>query len=221
MPWGKKPTNPSKTLNPLIHGIYARDILLPGESNAEFVQLHNDLKAEFLPEGQSQKEAVLGLAKLHWQKRRLLITQGLTVLGSDGAKQLAKLDEKGWSAILKAARREKKMSLQEALSALGNMVAQRSIVSRARAVSDPKQAKAEAEDLTFLLSIIRDQSLPLLKIIDESQSSLASLANAYSPETMESLLRLEALIDARIDKTLSRLMMLKEFQRLQAGRNGP
>jgi hypothetical protein len=38
--------------NALVHGLYAKDVLLPWDSREEFERLHADLKAEFFPSGQ-------------------------------------------------------------------------------------------------------------------------------------------------------------------------
>jgi hypothetical protein len=43
----------------------------------------------------------------------------------------------------------------------------------------------------------------------------------YSPEYLEPLVRLEAMIDARIDKALARLLSLKEYKRIAAIREPP
>jgi hypothetical protein len=43
-----------------------------------------------------------------------------------------------------------------------------------------------------------------------------TLCRAYSPEYLEPVFRVEALIDARIDKLLGRLVSRKEYKRIQA-----
>jgi hypothetical protein len=56
------------------------------------------------------------------------------------------------------------------------------------------------------------------KLAGNASSGDASTPNpidhAYHPDHMEKLVRLEASIDARIDKLLQRLMTLKEYKRL-------
>jgi hypothetical protein len=47
------------------------------------------------------------------------------------------------------------------------------------------------------------------------------LSRTYSPEYLEPLVRLEAMIDARIDKALARLLSLKEYKRIAAIREPP
>ena len=57
--------------NALKHGIYAATAILPGESVAEFKELHAALIAEWKPVGPSEHEAVLSIAEGMWRKRRL------------------------------------------------------------------------------------------------------------------------------------------------------
>jgi hypothetical protein len=52
----------SRGRNALVHGLYAKDVLLPWDSKDDFEKLHEDLKAEFSPRGRAEEEAVLDLA---------------------------------------------------------------------------------------------------------------------------------------------------------------
>jgi hypothetical protein len=48
-----------------------------------------------------------------------------------------------------------------------------------------------------------------------------SLRRTYSPEYLEPIIRLEAMIDARIDKAMARLVSLKEYKRMTANYSPP
>ena len=63
----KRPRN----RNALVHGLYAKDVLLPWDSKEDFERLHEDLKAEFCPNGRDEEEAVLHLTFLHWDRQTL------------------------------------------------------------------------------------------------------------------------------------------------------
>jgi hypothetical protein len=56
--------------------------------------------------------------------------------------------------------------------------------------------------------------LSLIRELEAGPNAQRTLGKAYSPGYLEPLLRLEALIDARIDKALGRIVNLKEYQRL-------
>ena len=61
----------------------------------------------------------------------------------------------------------------------------------------------------------------LTKIIDILPGAEMTLGRAYSPEYLEPVIRIEALIDARIDKLLGRLVSLKEYKQFQATHRKP
>jgi hypothetical protein len=48
-----------------------------------------------------------------------------------------------------------------------------------------------------------------------------SLRRTYSPEYLEPIIRVEAMIDARIDKALARLVNIKEYKRVAATYSPP
>jgi len=53
------------------HGVFAETAILPGEDPREFEQLLSDLLAEWTPNGPTEEEAVLSIAKATWRKRRV------------------------------------------------------------------------------------------------------------------------------------------------------
>ena len=52
-------------------GLTVGDLVLPWESKAEFEQLHQELRAEFSPEGRMEEDTVLDLVIARWRKYRL------------------------------------------------------------------------------------------------------------------------------------------------------
>ena len=56
----KKP----RSQNALVHGLYAKDVLLPWDSKADFKKLHAALITEFHPCGRAEEETVHDLALL-------------------------------------------------------------------------------------------------------------------------------------------------------------
>jgi hypothetical protein len=66
----KKPANPRPRKNAIKHGAFARDVLLPGESRAEFERLLQALIDEWKPDAETLIEAVRMLAAAIWVRRR-------------------------------------------------------------------------------------------------------------------------------------------------------
>jgi hypothetical protein len=85
--------------NALSHGVYAQDLVLPWESEQDFVDLHKALRDELEPDGPAEEEAVLGVAGLYWKKRRLTIGSQLAYRRHPDAAALSKAGESGWSGI--------------------------------------------------------------------------------------------------------------------------
>jgi hypothetical protein len=78
----------------------------------------------------------------------------------------------------------------------------------------------EVEKLTPLLSAgikLSKRLLPLLEQVQQLPDAEGAFDRNYLPEALEKVVRLEALIDARIGKVLARLVGLKEFKRTPAG----
>jgi hypothetical protein len=61
--------------NALKHGIFSKEVLLPGESQAEFDSLLRGLREHFQPVGKFEKDLVDLLALTRWHQRRVLIAE--------------------------------------------------------------------------------------------------------------------------------------------------
>jgi hypothetical protein len=70
-------------------------------------------------------------------------------------------------------------------------------------------------------NVTKDFTIPLIEAFKDHPSAENSLRRTYSPEHLEPIIRLEAMIDARIDKALARLVHLKEYKRFAAACNPP
>ena len=96
----KRPRN----RNALVHGLYAKDVLLPWDSPEDFERLHEDLKAEFCPHGRAEEQAVLELTFLHWDKQTLWRMRQSAVLKDPFTWDIVQTGRKSWSGIRKQLR---------------------------------------------------------------------------------------------------------------------
>jgi len=96
--------NKSRSRNALVHGLYAKDILLPWDSKDEFERLHAELKVEFMPHGRAEEETILDLALLHWQKHTLWRMRQTAVLKDPFTQDILETERKSWSGIRKRLR---------------------------------------------------------------------------------------------------------------------
>ena len=53
------------------HGVFAATAILPGEHRQEFEELHSAVIQEWAPDGATEEDAVLAIAKAIWSKRRV------------------------------------------------------------------------------------------------------------------------------------------------------
>ena len=61
---------PPKQPNAYKHGIFSRTAIVPGEDGEEFEALYSSLIQEWMPDGATEEDAVLSIAKGIWRKRR-------------------------------------------------------------------------------------------------------------------------------------------------------
>ncbi len=206
--------------NALVHGLYAKDVLLPWDSRKDFERLHQDLQAEFSPRGRAEEEAVLDLALLHWQKRTLLRMRLVAVLKDPFTQDIVNTNCKSWSGMrkrLRSAASAQRTLLGTVEAGSAKMASQvRRLQKEMEAASDPQELKLVEEKLDALHRIIGQRALPLIQEMRQGPNAEQAFDAAYAVESMEKIVRLEAALDARIAKVLARLVGLKEFKRTPA-----
>lgn len=207
--------------NALVHGVYAKDVLLPWDSRDDFEKLHQDLRAEFSPRGRAEDEAVLDLAVLHWQKHTLWRMRQVAVLKDPFTQDILQTRRKSWSGIrkrLRSAAHDQRTLLGTVGAKQAEMASQVSRLQKELYVASDREAvKVTEQKLDALHRTIAVHVLPLLQKLMDGPGAEQAFDAAYATENMEKLLRLEAAIDARIGKVLARLVGLKEFKRTPAG----
>lgn len=206
--------------NALVHGLYAKDVLLPWDSEDDFVKLHDDLKAEFSPSGRAEEEAVLDLAFLHWNKQTLWRMRQAAVLKDPFTFDILQTERKSWAGIRKRLRAAAKDARTFQGMAEANFSKFQSQVSRLQRKieksSDTEEIKMLEGKMAACLHLISEYAAPLVPTLMQGPNAEQAFDKAYAPESMEKIVRLEAAIDARIGKVLARLVGLKEFKRTQA-----
>ena len=235
VPSGRSRTGP----NALVHGLYASDIVMPWESKEDFEQLWRELKQEWLPFGRQEFETVLSLAHMNWLKHRLMRTTQIAFRRDPFLSELQKQGVKTWADVSNFM--EQKATEEDTLQTevmatvkeLKNAVQQASKLMNA---SNPQTLEIyrtieTVHELYFknCLPVYQkafdklyrkkpnapDPNQPGVKLSDVYDENPATLIEqAYHPDYLEKLVRLEASIDARIDKILHRLMAMKEYKRI-------
>jgi hypothetical protein len=210
-----------KKIGLIVHGLYAKDVLLPWDDREEFAALHSGLKQEFFPSGQSEEECVLDLAQLYWQKRTLSRLRTAAVLRDPFTSEIVATEKKSWSGIRRTLRenaREEGRLVRTMENSVAKAIAEIRRLGKKLAKDVPFE---EVEKLTPLLrasiELASKSLLPLLEQVRQLPDAEGAFDKNYLPDALEKNARLEAMIDARIGKILARLVALKEFKRTPAG----
>ena len=225
----KQPTK-SRKKNALTHGIYGKDILLPWEPREEFEKLLAELRDEFQPSGRMENDIVFDLAYWRWQKYRAHQMWIAAAYANPFVSDLVKAGQKSWAGMRKhlkcKAKGMRMMSeLQnesfleqtaEAAKTLAELIQTGKLTDSATKTSETRSREANA-----FRNVVKDFSIPLIEAFKDRPNAEGSLLRTYSPENLEPIIRLEAMIDARIDKALGRLVNLKEYKRLAATYSPP
>ena len=137
------------------------------------------------------------------------------------AVDLIQSGKKSWSGIRRHLRREAK-GFRTMIDSLHDMYMR--LADQANKVGDELSTKARENDnlesarrqIEGILSTMTQHVLPLIHDLQSGPNAERTLGKAYSPEYLEPILRIEAMIDARIDKALGRLASLKAFKSFEA-----
>jgi hypothetical protein len=206
--------------NALVHGLYARDVLLPWDSKSDFEKLHADLRAEFMPHGRAEEETVLDLTFLHWHKHTVYRMWQTSVLKDPFTQDILETKRKSWSGIrnrLRSAARSERTLLGVADAERAKLLSQ---IERLRkdmdAASDQQEVQLIEQKIDALLGTMHKHVLPLVQALQQGPNAEQTFDSAYASESIEKIVRLEAALDARIAKVLARLVGLKEFKRTPA-----
>jgi hypothetical protein len=228
----KTPAIQKRTKNALTHGIYAEEMVLSWESVEDLIKLRDELWAELQPEGRSEEETAVGIVRLYWLKRRLMRTSQLGFHQNPFAVEAAPSPAKNWDDLVKeiASASEDKASLTKAVKdSLGALKAASEKIGEINTAclpghsteGPPKEAFQAAQraqrDADFVKKILTEQVFPRMIALEEAAKSGAATPyeRAYSHDHLEKTLRIEASLDARIDKQMARLVSLKEYKRMR------
>jgi hypothetical protein len=208
--------------NALIHGIYGKDILLPWESLKDFELLLIELQNEFKPDGRMEHDIVFDMAHLRWQKYRLHQMHTVAAYGNPFMADLVNTGKKSWLEMSRRLTSESKAkrTISAGLDELFLEQAREAVQSLGKAISDGEinKSKIKFDQKKAFIEVIENY---LTEALGPRLGAEDLLSRTYSPEYLEPLVRLEAMIDARIDKALARLLSLKEYKRIAAIREPP
>ncbi len=209
-----------KPRNALVHGLYAKDVLLPWDNRDDFEKLHDELRAEFSPRGRAEEEAVLDLALLHWNKQTVWRMRPTAVLRDPFTEDILQTERKSWVGIrkgLRAAARDERTLQGMAAANFAELQSQLQRLQRKISKSsDKEEIKVLDQQMGICVRIMNDYTVPLMQKLMQAPNPQQAFEKAYVPESLEKIVCLEAALDARIARVMARLVGLKEFKRTPA-----
>ena len=169
------------------------------------------------------------IARFLWQKRRVMRTTQIGFNKDPLSRYLENSGKKSWPELVSYVREEGTASqstvetikktetdLKDTCAQLKGHISK--VVSETKTLDTNSQFLSEATTkLEGLIMIMAEFILPSAKP-EASATVLQALEKAYAPDHIEKCIKLDAMIDARIDKALGRLASLKEFKRFEAAK---
>jgi ribosomal protein S13 len=193
--------------NALAHGVYASDLFLPGENTAEFDLLLEEVRRDLNPHGTLDNETVFEIANLQWRKRRVQRYVQIKLLQTPLALKIeatGRQSARGISRALDATCEKDTTSpndrFQSAISTVQNVY---------KYLNKRKGAKALAKHVQALQSEI--ENLLREMAVAKKQSDVADVLTI-----LQWACKVEAELDAEVDRKIKRLVMLNEYYRLYA-----
>jgi hypothetical protein len=202
-----------------MRGLSVRDIVLPWESKDPFKHLYRELMAELSPHGRMEEDIVFNIAVLQWRKYQLHKMLRTAALKDPFFIQLVQCGRKSWSGVRKHLLEENEpyeiirgrlANLMSNLSEAAKKMAGQQM-AEAREKEHVERTDSRISDITKAMS---EHLIPMIQAIDAGPSAERTFDQAYSPESLERVVKCEAAIDSRIDKLLARLVSLKEYKRM-------
>ncbi len=177
--------------NALIHGLYARDVVLPWEDANTFLAFHQAIREELNPAGPLEDEAAREVAEQQWRKQRL-----------------------AFGFLLPYYKIMPPAELLEA--AKGGLVTLANYLADAMNAGTGTFFGTTAQALDYVKACAAGELNGAAKLPAQpgEAGSRSVVDQAYDPITIEKYLKVEAMIDNRVSKALARLVGLKEYKKL-------
>ncbi len=211
-------TSKRKKRNALVHGLYASEILLPWESRKDLLRLHADLKDQFRPVGRLEEELVLDIVNCRWLKHRLMRMRQVATHSDPFSQQLIGCGKKSFGAIIKQLSREGAggwTMINRIMDRLEQHF--KKLEAAVNGSLDESASAGERErdyDKIWAIRSAITELIPVVKDIEIGPDPVRAFERGYSPDQMQKCMAVEAQIDTRFDRAISRLIMVQELRRM-------
>jgi hypothetical protein len=194
--------------NAFVHGGYSGDLILPGEKLTDFNHLVEGLR-DLNPQSTLAEQTVSDIARLQWRKARVNRFAQISLMRTSFVREIEQTGKRSAGAVVRKleSNAEKKAKpnneLQEALSSLQSACKE---LYESQGVERTIRRKINSLDTEI------ETLRPLVDAAAAKTEQDKCAADVF--EIMEWLTKIEAVLDAEIDRKLKRLVMLNEYDRL-------
>lgn len=201
--------------NAFKHGVFAETAILPGEDRQEFEELHAHSLEEWKPDGPTEEDAVLSIAKAFWNKRRLqkyLDVQFFKNSRNPSHPAYDKDEAKMDLAMAMQTDPERNFKRCSYLLDASTFQDLRDRFPRTNFKTTEEWAGAVVNDLTAgYRAGARNMAPALARTTANMHAFLTSFEN-LSEDILERVLALDERLDATIDRAVKRLIQLKAMK---------
>jgi hypothetical protein len=226
-------TTSNSSKNAISHGAYSNEAVLPWENKQEFNDLLKELREDFFPDGRAQDDAVYDLACLHLKKRRLNVASRLAFLRDRDISGLTEAGrDNGWEGIAdyfaktldnnevtRDGMHDLSTAHREAVIKIHGVLTKQ--MTQILASDGTNQDKNSAATVLAKLTEMMIEMKATSSVVSATLHAMRSYGlderpceRAYRPDVMEKELKILGEIDKRIEKTIARLVVLKEYKKM-------
>jgi hypothetical protein len=200
-----------KNKNALKHGAYAKDIVLPNESAEEFEQLRQEFHLQFNPIGAPQEAVVRELAEIQWVKNRLNRPLRQSFIHSE----LIVSEVGTWplDLIVNCAKQSTEVldSTTDMAWARADKLVQAKFAFLKGTTSEEREKVLNA---AAQLAASSGEWCLVAKGMIDAANDLQNSARDPLSQNVDVVLKLFEQLDRRYDKAMTRLVNLKEYDKL-------
>jgi hypothetical protein len=195
------------------HAVFSKFLIIDGEDPRQFEKLVDELAEEWQPEGKTEHDAVLDIAKGIWLKRRFQLFLMVKATRNAGNPDHPSYDERiGLAAFLAHA----KMSPKDAFSHGSHFLRKEQLESLMKAY--PKtNFKSETEWFAAIENAITSSLFPIYDAVHsdlETYYALMNSAATFSDDLFDQAIAVEERLSAMIDRATKRLIHIKAMKQM-------
>jgi hypothetical protein len=208
--------NPKRKLpNAHKHGVFAAPAIIPGEDPQEFAELLSALYQEWMPDGATEEDAVLSIAKSVWRKRRVQKFLGIQFFKDSLNPGHPSYNEKLALAFCALAMdHDPMMAFQECRRCLRSRKLEelQEAFPRSNYKTTKEWAGAVINELVAKWERYNQDVPPALAREAANMASLMLSAAYLSDDILEKELALDERLEAMTDRAIKRLIQLKAMK---------